>query len=87
MVENGPTPYYLKFSECFVTGDKWPFAFRLHVTFETFRRKRLPFGKRRKTVRYIDILLRKLGSSSLRAGFNCQDLQSDKKLMYCVLKQ
>lgn len=60
MVENGPTPYYLKFRECFETGNKWPFAFRFHVAFVTFRRKKLPFWKRRKTVRYIhvNILLR-----------------------------
>lgn len=104
MVENGPTPYYLKFRECFETGNKWPFAFRFHVAFVTFRRKKLPFWKRRKTVRYINILLReseeeenckihkhtitrKLCSFRFRAGFNCQNLQGDKELMYCVLWQ
>lgn len=57
MVENGPTPYYLKFRECFVTGNKWPFAFRFHVTFVTFRQKNYLLGKGGKQ-KYINILLR-----------------------------
>lgn len=86
MAENGPTPYYLKFGECFVTGNKWPFAFRLHVTFVTFRRKRLPFGKRRKTVRYIDILLRESCVLSVSEQDSIARIcKVIKKLVYFVL--
>lgn len=86
MAENGPTPYYLKFGECFVTGNKWPFAFRLHVTFVTFRRKKLAFGKRRKTVRYINILLRESWVLPVPEQDSIARIcKVIKKLVYCVL--
>lgn len=84
MVENGPTPYYLKFRECFETGNKWPFAFRFHVAFVTFRR--ITFLEEEENCKiHRHTITRKLCSFRFRAGFNCQNLQGDKELMYCVL--